>query len=382
MASRRVGLYKYTSIDGRWKYVKAVFYPNNKIKAHAVLDDGIERVAKGGYYVLSFARKWESVGNDPETAVKALNRKRGELLTLANGGTVVSEQNAPKQTTVQGTLKAALEAWIQEVIDRGQDAETIRAKRTCGNEFARSCKVKLLTAVTRQHCLQYINAYLQKMGNSDRTRYNKFGRLREFLTREGLDLLTDADKPKYSSDDPLVLEQDELEQFWAVCPHHKKLMYMVFLCCGLRMSELQTLRWVDIDFAKGKIKIQERPEYGFKPKKHHCRSVPINDELLEQLHVRKLTAKFPLVFHTRSGKPFTHLWEDTQNIFRKTDVPLGKGHPHCFRATFCTTLFREGWGLPDVMHVMGHKDSDTTLRYMVPMRDEDLRKKMLAVRFA
>jgi len=56
MASRRVGLYKYTSIDGRWRYLKAVFYPNNKIKAHAVLDKGIERVAKGGQYVLSYAR--------------------------------------------------------------------------------------------------------------------------------------------------------------------------------------------------------------------------------------------------------------------------------------------------------------------------------------
>lgn len=190
MASRRVGLYKYTAIDGHWKYVKAVFCPNNKIKAHAVLDNGLERAAKGGYYVLSYARKWEPVGNDPEAAVKALNRKRGELLTLANGGTVVYEQNGTVQTTVQGTLKAALEDWIQEVIDRGQDAETIRAKRTCGNEFARSCKVKQLSAVTRQHCLQYINAYLIKMGNGDRTRYNKFGRLREFLTRESLELLT------------------------------------------------------------------------------------------------------------------------------------------------------------------------------------------------
>ena len=100
MASRRVGLYRYTSIDGRWKYVRAVFYPNNKIKAHAVFDTRIERVSKGGYYVLSYARREEPVGNDPEAAVKALNRKRGELLTVANGGSVVSEQNGTVQTTV------------------------------------------------------------------------------------------------------------------------------------------------------------------------------------------------------------------------------------------------------------------------------------------
>ena len=78
IANRRVELYRYTSIDGRSKYFKAAFYPYNKIKAHAVLDNGVERFAKGGYCVLSFARKWEPVSNEPEAAVKALNRKRDE----------------------------------------------------------------------------------------------------------------------------------------------------------------------------------------------------------------------------------------------------------------------------------------------------------------
>ena len=53
-----------------------------------MLDKGIERVAKNGQYVLSYARKWEPVGNDPEAAVKAMHRRRGELLTIATGGTV------------------------------------------------------------------------------------------------------------------------------------------------------------------------------------------------------------------------------------------------------------------------------------------------------
>gem|GEM_PF-4465751 len=59
--------------------------------------------------MLSYARKWEAVGNDLETAVKALDRKGGELVTVANGGTVGPEQDATVQTTVRGTLRAALE---------------------------------------------------------------------------------------------------------------------------------------------------------------------------------------------------------------------------------------------------------------------------------
>src|ERR1019366_1942355 len=242
----------------------------------------------------------------------------------------------------------------------------------------------MLSAVTRQMCLQYINAYLQKMGNSDRTRYNKYGRLRGLLTHAGAAaLLTDKDKPRYSSEDPVCLEVDELEKFWQVCPNHKRLLYTIFLMCGFRVKELQTLRWVDIDFVKGKILVHPRPEYRFKPKKHHCRSVPVNDGLLAELRSAKTLAKYPLVFQTKKGGRLTHLWEDTNKLFAKAKLPLEKGHPHCFRATFCTTLFRsKEWDLPSIMRVMGHLNSDTTLRYMVPLRDDDLRKRMVEVKFA
>lgn len=62
--------------------------------------------------------------------------------------------------------------------------------------------------------------------------------------------------------------------------------------------EFRTLRWVDIDRRSGHFIIQGRPEYRFKPKKHHCRSIPVDDDVLEQLRIRKLTSKFPLVFLT------------------------------------------------------------------------------------
>ena len=79
MASRRVQLYKYAKVDGTWKYLRAVFYPNHKIKPHAVITPTGEETIKDGQYFLSYARGWEPVGNDPNEAVKALLRKRGEL---------------------------------------------------------------------------------------------------------------------------------------------------------------------------------------------------------------------------------------------------------------------------------------------------------------
>ena len=95
MANRTVQLYKYTKLPTGWRYCKAVFYPNNRIKPHAVLTPDGEQTTKDGYYALSYARKWEPVGNDRIEAQRLLLRKRGELQTVVNGGTVLQPTTVP-----------------------------------------------------------------------------------------------------------------------------------------------------------------------------------------------------------------------------------------------------------------------------------------------
>ena|ERR1019366_8694206 len=125
MAHRTVLLYKYIKLpDIGWRYCKAVFYPNNRVKPHAAMTPDGERTIKDGNYVLSYARKWEPVGNDPIEAQRMLLKKRGELQTVANGGKVV--QVEPE---VAETLKAAFEAWIQDKEDGGAHKDTVDAKK-------------------------------------------------------------------------------------------------------------------------------------------------------------------------------------------------------------------------------------------------------------
>src|ERR1035437_9273155 len=115
MAHRTVLLYKYIKLpDIGWRYCKAVFHPNNRVKPHVVMTPDGEQTVKDGYYCLSYNRRWEAVGNDPAEAQHLLMKKRGELLTVANGGTVVQVERK-----VAGTLKAAFEAWIQDKEDGG-----------------------------------------------------------------------------------------------------------------------------------------------------------------------------------------------------------------------------------------------------------------------
>jgi integrase len=278
------------------------------------------------------------------------------------------------ETKVAGTVKEALDAWVQDHADAGADKFTVRIKRMVAREFQESCKEKMLANVTRQMCLRFINEFLKKRGNGDRTRFNKYLHLRQWLKFHKLEHLTTADRPKYEDPEPVALEDEELEIFWQHVPPGKRLIYTVLLCCGLRKAEIQTLRWVDlVGGNKPHIKIQSRPEYDYHPKKHHCRDVPIgDDELWAQLMRLKMLHgdKSPLVFHTASGKPLTHLWEDTQRIFRRAKLDMSKAHPHCWRATYCTTLLRQKVDVPEIMKLMGHKDVTSTMRYMAVLSKE------------
>jgi hypothetical protein len=66
-----------------------------------------EQTIKDGQYCLSYNRKREPVGNDPDQAHRLLLKKRDELLTVSNGGSVFqANEEEPK---VSGKLQAAFE---------------------------------------------------------------------------------------------------------------------------------------------------------------------------------------------------------------------------------------------------------------------------------
>jgi len=72
-------------------------------------------------------------------------RKRGELLTVANVGTVV--QGTEEESKVSRSLRFSFEANAREFIDDGAHASTISVQRLVGKESRTSGRVKTLGAV-------------------------------------------------------------------------------------------------------------------------------------------------------------------------------------------------------------------------------------------
>src|SRR5215468_4572009 len=72
----KLTIYKYVRTGKGWRYCKAAFHPNGKIKPNAVVVSGVEEKHIEGRYFLNFNNEWIDVGLD------ALEGQRKRLLRL------------------------------------------------------------------------------------------------------------------------------------------------------------------------------------------------------------------------------------------------------------------------------------------------------------
>jgi len=381
MANRSVQLYLYADLPGiGWRYCRAVFGARNNIKPHVLLrPDGTEELHPEAVYYLSYrsgGRKvWENLGNNPSGAMRALEKKRACLAYVATGGTVLASETESPRTNLGG----AIAEWL-EIIKEKFSGDSYGAKKLVLDEFLRSYgkkpKPQYVEDIQRVDALRFISTYLKGQENGDRTRWNKFLHLRQFLSEYKHNVFMKGDAPKYGRRDPEAYTDEEVATFFSKCDPVQHVLFSVLYSCGLRLGEVLTLRWRDINFKERFIHIDERPEYGWKPKKWHVRDIPISQELATELLKFKGNTTFSLVFHTRTGKPIYQMLEMCKRIARRAGIPRDDAYLHKWRATFCVELLRQGVDLPSIQALMGHKDMETTARYCAPLKKMALRERL------
>ena len=72
----KLSIYKYVRTHKGWRYCKAIFHPNGKIKPNVVAVSGVEEKHTEGRYFLNCNNEWIDVGLD------ALEAQRKRLLRL------------------------------------------------------------------------------------------------------------------------------------------------------------------------------------------------------------------------------------------------------------------------------------------------------------
>jgi integrase len=144
----------------------------------------------------------------------------------------------------------------------------------------------------------------------------------------------------------------------------------------MRVGEILGLRWRDVDFDTHQIRIEQNCYRGLigSPKtKGSKRIIPLSEGSRSALiRLPGYSAEHcgeGLVFHTRSGKPYS----DT-NLLHRELKPVGAkiGAPwlnwHTLRRTHCTLFQEAGGSLRDAQAQLGHSKMSTTLEvYTIPI---------------
>ena len=262
-------------------------------------------------------------------------------------------------------------------VERGLSSNTVEAYARDIREFLLflDCSDCKLGAVGRGLLTQYVQHLYESL--SARSVMRKISSLRSFFRF----LLLDG----YRAEDPT--ETLESPKAWRVLPHYlseeevdrllrqpdlsvvhgirDRAMLEVLYATGLRASELVGVRFEELNFEAGFVRIMGK---GSKE-----RVVPLGDSAISFVH-RYLTRSrsqllrrrvpTPFLFVTQQGKPMTrqYFWMLVKKYAQRAGIQKKLG-PHVLRHSFATHLLENGADLRALQMMLGHADISTTQIY-------------------
>lgn len=238
-----------------------------------------------------------------------------------------------EDATMADLTEAAVRRYREELADNDKSASTI------GNHLS----------VIRSFCRWAMIEGLRSDDPTWRQRWPaKIEEDPEALTQDELDtLLNTISKP--------LAQDDETVWYWK----RNRRAILTMLYTGLRLSEIATLRYKDVQLRERRIAV-----IGGKGGKN--RSVPIHSELLKillEVPESERTSGRGVIGQRESGLPLTP--KSFANLF---DIWLPRYgieiHAHQLRHTFATQLLHNGANLKQIQELLGHERLDTTQRYL------------------
>jgi integrase/recombinase XerD len=387
-------------VTGQQRYCPVVWSKNKMLRPHWVVVAGKEEEHHEGSYYLEWrenARRVRlSVGNDAVLAVNRLRRQEAILRARENGLNVLE---APQRQS--GILVATAVATYLDEVRQAKKKKTYVAYKKALEYFLESCRKQYLHQIERKDLLNFAAFLREQKQHSARTVNVKFGYLTIFLKAQKITRLAEKnDWPRYVETEPEIYEREELDKFFAACTADEKMYYQFFLKTGMREQEAMHVTWGNVNLKAGEVAVRSNERFGFMPKTYEERTIPIPDDLVADLRAwkQKSNQSCPLVFPTSGCKPKNDFLDVCKAIALRARVNCGHcaatlngkpvkcaNHPVCehwflhkFRATFCTWHLWSGNDLRTVQAYMGHKDLESTMRYLKPNRGEEARKKVNA----
>ena len=316
---------------------------------------------------------YRSVKTPGDAAARRL-RKEAELNAKNNGVAVA----APELTNGRRPLGAAIADYLEE-IKLGRKDKTYVAYDLSLRYFAESCSKIFVDEIERKDLLKFAAFLRDEKEQAPRTCWNKFANIMSFLKAQGVrGLVGKNDWPRFVEEEPDIYEKEGLEELFTACSADERLWFQFFLMTGMREQEVMYTYWSDVNFKANILRVTHKPDRGWTPKTYKEREIPIPKKLVEDLKVwkGKCDKECPLVFPTAGCQPKLDFLDCLKAAAERADLDKEKFWLHKFRATFATWSLWAGVDLRTVQQWLGHTDTESTMRYLKPARNQVVRDKV------
>ena len=148
---------------------------------------------------------------------------------------------------------------------------------------------------------------------------------------------------------------EECQTLIDCCKDHLKPIVTVALHTGMRLSEILSLKWSQVDLKHGFILLDTSTKNGKR------REIPIDNTLAIMFNdmIRGFESKY--VFAGKDGDPYKSVKRSFSTALKKAEIYDFRFHD--LRHTFASHLVMAGVDLASVKELMGHKSLEMTMRY-------------------
>ena len=263
-------------------------------------------------------------------------------------------------------------------IEKGLSANSVIAYENDVQKLMNYCISKKLKVkeVTYQHLKSFITE-LYDLGLSGRSQARIISGIKQFFTYLMLENLISLDpselleQPKLGRKLPEVLSIDEIDSLIGAInlttkegPRNRAILEVLY-SCGLRVSELINLKFTDLFYNEGFVRVlgkgnKERLVPLSKSVEYEINSY--EEKVRSNLEIKAGHENF--IFLNRRGKQLTRvmIFIIIKDLANKIDLKKSIS-PHTFRHSFATHLIEGGANLRAIQEMLGHESIITTEIY-------------------
>jgi len=279
-------------------------------------------------------------------------------------------------------FEIAIEDFLQHLkLERGLSANSINSYRADLKELAAAFGITPPRKVTASEIVKHFGKLVSR-GRKPATLARKLSAVKHFfdyLLEQGQVKENPARgyrAPRLARYHPDYLSVEEIERILKAADQDSsfalrdRAIIELAYGCGLRISELLTLKSAEIEFGAGFVRvIGKGDKQRLGPLGAYAKDAV--EKYLDYSAAQRLMGRGDgVLFLGRGGKPLSRvgLWKIIKKLVKRAGI-LKAVTPHTFRHSFATHLLAGGADLRTVQEMLGHADISTTEIYTQVDRD-------------